>query len=96
MSESKYQKRLIDKLERLYPGCVILKTEPSYLQGIPDLVIFYGAHWAMLEVKAKATSPIQVNQPYYVDLLNGMSFASFINPSNEEEVLGELEKALRP
>lgn len=96
MKESDFQKRLIDKLERLYPGCVILKNDPTYLQGIPDLVIFYGDRWAMLEVKAKATSSVQPNQPYYVDLLNRMSFASFIHPSNEEEVLHGLETALRP
>lgn len=95
MRESEYQKRLIDKLHRLYPGCVVLKNDPSYLQGIPDLVIFYRDRWAMLEVKASATAKVQANQPYYVDTLNQMSFAAFIYPSNEEDVLDALETALR-
>jgi len=93
MRESQYQAKLIDELERRFPGCVILKNDPTYLQGIPDLVIFYGDQWAMLEVKAKETSAIQPNQPYWVERLNSMSFAAFIYPSNEEEVLRGLEQA---
>lgn len=94
MLESQYQAKLIDELERRFPGCVILKNDPTYLQGIPDLVIFYGNRWAMLEVKASATSKIQVNQPYWVEVLNEMSFAAFIYPSIEEDVLCGLEQAL--
>lgn len=93
MRESQYQARLIRVLERRFPGCVILKNDPTYLQGIPDLVIFYGNRWAMLEVKASANAPIQPNQDYYVRLLDEMSFAAFIDPSNEEEVLCGLEQA---
>jgi len=93
MRESQYQAQLIDELERRFPGCVILKNDPTYLQGIPDLAIFYGNQWAMLEVKAKETSAIQPNQPYWVDRLNSMSFAAFIYPSIEEEVLCGLEQA---
>jgi len=95
MRESQYQAKLIDELERRFPGCVILKNDPTYLQGIPDLVIFYGNRWAMLEVKAKEDSAIQPNQPYWVDTLNAMSFAAFIYPSIEEDVLRGLEQALR-
>ena len=93
MRESQYQAKLIDELERRFPGCVILKNDPTDLQGIPDLVIFYGNRWAMLEVKVSATSKIQVNQPYWVEVLNEMSFAAFIYPSIEEEVLRGLEQA---
>jgi hypothetical protein len=94
MLERDYQPRLIKKLERMFPDCVILKNDSSYLQGIPDLVIFYGTRYAFLEVKASKDSPPQVNQPYYVDLLNRMSFAAFIYPENEEEVLSALSDAL--
>jgi hypothetical protein len=91
MSEAKYQAELIKKLRRLFPNCVILKNDPGYLQGVPDLVIFHGDRYAFLEVKARHDSPVRPNQEYYVDLLDQMSFAAFIYPSNEEEVLRDLQ-----
>lgn len=94
MTEARYQSELIKKLRLLFPGCVILKNDPGYLQGVPDLVIFNGDRYAFLEVKASEDAPVQVNQPYYVELLNSMSFAAFIYPSNEEEVLSALQRAL--
>lgn len=95
MLESEYQKKLIDKLRVLYPGCLILKNDPEYLPGIPDLSIFYGARWAMLEVKASAKSKYRPNQEYYLELANGMSFASVIYPSIEEDVLSALSAAFQ-
>ncbi len=47
----------------------------------------------MLEVKAYEDAPEQPNQEYYVNELNGMSFAAFIYPENEMEVLNELQHA---
>jgi hypothetical protein len=94
MTEARYQSELIKKLRLLFPDCVILKNDPGYLQGVPDLVIFYRDRYAFLEVKASKDSPTQVNQPYYVELLNTMSFADFIYPENEEEVLRALQRAL--
>lgn len=99
MRESQFQAQLIQKLRDVFPGCVILKNDPTYLQGIPDLTIFYHDRWAMLEVKTSAKAPTQPNQPYYVDLLDQMSFAAFIYPENEEDVLYDLQCAfgtLRP
>lgn len=93
MRESQYQAKLIDELEHRFPGCVILKNDPTYLQGVPDLVIFYGNRWAMLEVKVRENAPVQANQPYWVKTLDEMSFAAFIYPSNEEDVLRGLEQA---
>lgn len=93
MRENEYQPRLIKKLERLFPGCVILKNDSAYIQGIPDLLVLWGDRWAMLEVKASETSKIQVNQPYWVERLGEMSFAAFIYPSNEQDVLRGLEQA---
>ncbi len=90
MLERDYQKSLIVKIERMFPGCFILKNDPGYLQGVPDLLILHGGRWAMLEVKASAKAPSRPNQNYYVELLNGMSFAAFIHPSNEQEVLDAL------
>jgi hypothetical protein len=83
---------LIKKLRALFPGCVILKNDTDYLQGIPDLTILYRDRWAVLEVKASADSDEQPNQRYYVEMMNELSFAAFIYPENEEEVLSGLQR----
>lgn len=93
--ESLFQRLLIDELEEMFPGCVILKNDSSYRQGVPDLVVLYNDRWAMLECKKNSTSRSRPNQPYYVDMLNDMSFAAFIYPENKEEVLRDLQQALR-
>ncbi len=92
-SEAAYQAKLIKKLETLFPGCYIRKNDPSETQGIPDILILFGNHWAQLEVKFSDTASKQPNQTYYVDMFNKMSFASFINPQNESEVLYDLQRA---
>lgn len=93
MLESQYQARLIQKLKTRFKGCVILKNDSSYLQGIPDLLILYRNKWAMLEVKPSPESPVQPNQIYYVTELDQMSFAAFIYPEIEEDVLDDLQYA---
>jgi len=93
MRESTYQRGLIKRIEDRFPGCIVEVNDPSRRQGIPDLVIYFGDKWAMLEVKASADAPARPNQPYYVERLNEMSFAAFIYPENEEEVLNELQLA---
>lgn len=93
MNENKYQAGLIRRLKKRFPGCEILKNDPKYRQGMLDLTLFYGPCWAMLEVKADATASERPNQAYYVEKLNNMSFAAFIYPENEEEVLTALQEA---
>jgi hypothetical protein len=93
VSENAYQAKLIRKLKRLFPGCEVIKNDPNYRQGILDLTLFWGPHWAMLEVKTSAKAKEQPNQGYYVRQMNDMSFAAFIYPENEEEVLAALQDA---
>src|ERR1044071_6038441 len=93
MLESKFQEQLIKKLYERFPGCVVLKNDPALKQGILDLTILYNDMWAMLECKASAKSRVQPNQDHYVYTLNAMSFASYIYPENEEEVLDALQQA---
>jgi len=95
MRERDYQARLIKKLHRLFPGCVILKNDSEYVQGIPDLLILFKDKWGMLEVKSSKDSEVQPNQEYYVSLLSDMSFASFIWPDVEEEVLSALQRTFQ-
>jgi hypothetical protein len=93
MLESVYQRKLIERLEDRFSGCLILKNDSSYRQGIPDLLVLYKDRWAMLEVKASERAGHQPNQDYYVDLMNEMSFAAFISPENEQVVLDDLQRA---
>lgn len=94
MLESKYQAELIKRIKLMLPGCVILKNDSGYLQGIPDLLVLHNERWAMLEVKTSATAKRQPNQDYYVELLDGMSWCSYIYPSIESTVLDELQRTL--
>jgi len=89
--ESGFQDRLIQTLKTLFPGCMVFKMEQ--LQGIPDLLILYGKHWASLECKKFAKARRQPNQDYYVRKMDEMSFSRFISPENKEEVLRELQQA---
>jgi hypothetical protein len=91
--ESGFQGQLIRKLRELFPGCIILKNDPQYLQGVPDLLVLWKKNWAALECKKSADAPAQPNQPYYVDLMDEMSFAAFVFPENEELVLDALQRA---
>ena len=96
MTENQYQARLVRKLKRMFPGCVILKNDAQYQQGIPDLILLWKSFWAMLEVKLSAAAHTQPNQDYYVQMLGEMSFAAYIYPENEEEVLSALQQAFEP
>jgi hypothetical protein len=93
VTENQYQAKLIRKLQKLFPGCVVVKNDPLYQQGIPDLTLLYESFWAALEVKASLTAKKQPNQGYFIRLLNRFSFAAFICPENEREVLGALQEA---
>lgn len=95
VNENKYQASLIKRIETRLPGCVVLKNDPDYIQGIPDLLVLYKGHWAALECKKSSRAKHRPNQDYYVDRMNDMSFASFIFPENEKRVLDEMESAFR-
>lgn len=93
MAENKYQAGLIPRIKRRFPGCVVLKNDANYIQGILDLTILYEHCWAMLEVKDSETSARQPNQEFYVKTFRDLSFAAFIYPENEQEVLDAMEEA---
>lgn len=93
--EGPYKTALSKRIEERLPGSVILKQDPNLRQGISDLLILWEFVWAALEVKAYRGAPDRPNQGYYVDLLNGLSYAAVIYPENEERILDELESTLR-
>lgn len=93
--ENKFQSELIKEIKDLYPGCMVLKNDSSYIQGIPDLTVLYKDKWAVLECKKEEKANKQPNQPYYVEKLNEMSFSRFIFPENKDEVLNDLTKIFK-
>ena len=90
MLETRFKTKLVGELKDLFPGCIVAHLDPNEIQGIPDLIILYRDKWAALEGKKTADASVQPNQKYYVDLMNRMSFASFIYPENKDEVLDAL------
>ncbi len=95
MKENEFQAELIREIKREFPGCIVLKNDPNYIQGIPDLLILFKDKWAVLETKRSKDSPHRPNQDYYISVLDKMSFARFIYPENKEEILDELQRPFR-
>jgi len=94
MLESEFQAILIKELKSLIPGCVVLKNDPNYIQGFPDLLVLHKTRWVALEVKRDYFATYRPNQEYYLDLLDAMAFAAVIFPGNKDEVLNEVKKYL--
>ena len=95
MLESKFQADLIKDIKNMFPGCVVMKNDSSYIQGIPDLLVLYNDRWASLECKKSEGARKQPNQEYYVEKLDSMSFSRFIFPENKEEVLRVLHSVFQ-
>lgn len=96
MKESAFQASIKKEIAKKYPGSIVLKTDPTQKQGIPDLIVLYGKHWAALEVKRSDKAKHRPNQDYYIERMNRMSYASFISPENKKEVYSEMEKLFKP
>lgn len=96
MKESEFQNRLIRKIRERMPECIVLKNDPGYLQGVPDLIVLNNDRWGTLECKKTKDSKHQPNQDHYVNRMNEMSYSAFVYPENEKEVLDELQQALCP
>lgn len=95
MLENRFKTKLVNEIEEMLPGCIITHFDPNEIQGMPDLLILYGNTWAALEGKKSASASHRPNQDYYVDLMDRMSFASFIYPENKDEVLDRLYRYFR-
>ena len=95
MRESNFQKNLIKELKERFVGCMVIKLDSGYIQGIPDLLVLWNNKWATLECKKDRNAKKRPNQEHYVERMNEMSFSRFIYPENKEEVLNDLEQTLR-
>lgn len=92
VTERKYQSELIRRLKMKFPGCIVLKNDPNYIQGVPDLLVLFGPKWAALEVKKSHNAPVRPNQKHYVDIMNKMGYSAFIYPENEESIFDDLQR----
>lgn len=93
MKESVFQKKIIAELYDKFPGVIVLKNDPGYRQGIPDLIVLCGNRFALLEVKTCETAHKQPNQEYYIDKIKSSGgFAAFIYPENKEAVYEALAR----
>lgn len=91
--ENTFQAKLIKELKEKFPGCLVLKNDPNYIQGFPDLTVLYKDKWALLEAKKERKASRRPNQDFYIEKADEMSFGRFISPENKEEVLHELQQA---
>lgn len=91
--ERAFQAKLIKRIKAMFPGSMVFKMDPNYIQGTPDLLILYKDKWAALECKRSEKASKRPNQELYVEQMNQMSFSRFIYPENEEEVLNDLQQA---
>lgn len=90
--ERDFQPKLIKELKETFPGCFVMKNDPNYIQGVPDLTILYKDKWATLECKKSKCAKKRPNQDYYVNTLDKMSFSRFVYPENKDSVMDDLKK----
>lgn len=95
MKESEFQAKLILEIKKRFPGAIVLKNDPNYIQGFPDLTVLYKDHWAILEIKRSEKASHQPNQDYYVSQADRMSVGRFVYPENMMEVLDDLARSFQ-
>lgn len=93
MLENKFKTQLIKKIKSRFPDSIVIHLSGNDIQGIPDLLILYGKRWAALEGKKSIDSHRQPNQEFYISKMNEMSYASFVSPENEDEVLNDIQQS---
>lgn len=92
--ENKFQSQLIKDIKKEFKGCTVLKNDPNYIQGIPDLVVFYGDKYAFLEVKKQKDASHRPNQDYYIKKFHEQgAYSSFVYPENKEDVIDGMARS---
>lgn len=94
MGETKFKATFLKMVKDEFPDCIILRTDPTHIRGIADIVILNNDKWVALEFKDYEDAPKQPNQPYYISKMDGMSYASFVYPENSREVFRAIQRSL--
>lgn len=95
MKESAFQAKLIREIKKRFPGAIVLKNDPNYIQGFPDLTVLYKDRWAVLEIKQNEKASHQPNQDFYILQADKMSVGRFVYPENMMEVLDDLARSFQ-
>lgn len=95
MKESAFQAKLIREIKKRFPGAIVLKNDPNYIQGFPDLTVLYKDRWAVLEIKQSEKASHQPNQDFYILQAEKMSVGRFVYPENMMEVLDDLARSFK-
>lgn len=95
MKESVFQAKLIREMKKRFPGAIVLKNDPNYIQGFPDLTVLYKDRWAVLEIKQSEKASHQPNQDFYILQADKMSVGRFVYPENMMEVLDDLARSFQ-
>lgn len=93
MLEKDFQSGLIKDIKSRFKGSIVLKNDPNYIQGMPDLTVFYHEHYAILEVKKSKSASHRPNQDYYISKFGESTFSSFVYPENKEDVLNGMAQS---
>lgn len=91
--ENDFQRQVVRELRELLPGCLVLKNDSSYIQGIPDLSVLSGECWAFIEIKRSADEPYRPNQEYYLEKAKNESMSWTLYPENKKEVFDEIQRS---
>ena len=90
--ESAFQSEFKDRVRERLPFCIIKRNSTDDIQGFPDLTIYCGDQYAIIECKRYKDATHRPNQDYYIDLFKSEGvYASFVYPENIDTVLVELE-----
>ena len=97
--ESAYKPQLIQRIGlrfEKYGAVWCQHNDPNMAgqQGIPDLTVYVGNKWFLLEIKRSEKSKKRPNQDWWIDEWSKVTFCSVIFPENEEEVLDAMERSL--
>ena len=85
--ETRFERELVKDLYQLLPGCYIFKLDPQQNQGIPDRLVLFRDTWFSFECKESAGAAHRPNQDIHVEVMNNMSFSTFVYPENRKEFI---------
>ena len=92
--ESKFQANLIQELKTRFPGSIVTKSDPGYIQGLPDLLILYKNKWGALECKKEGKHIIKLKRHHALNYNCGQLLWSNIKNDNFSQ-LGKMQKVLK-